>query len=55
MITSKILKFADDTKRLRKNKGNWDKQQLGGAVAKGGGGGGRGRRGGRGGRGGRVG
>ena len=27
-ITSKILKFADDTKLLRKIKGNGDKQQL---------------------------
>ena len=27
-ITSKILKFADDTKLFRKIKGNWDKQQL---------------------------
>ena len=27
-ITSKILKFADDTKRFRKIKGNGDKQQL---------------------------
>ena len=27
-VTSKILKFADDTKLFRKNKGNGDKQQL---------------------------
>ena len=27
-ITSKILKFADDTKLFRKIKGNGDKQQL---------------------------
>ena len=27
-VTSKILKFADDTKLFRKNKGNVDKQQL---------------------------
>ena len=27
-VTSKILKFADDTKLFRKIKGNWDKQQL---------------------------
>ena len=27
-VTSKILKFADDTKRFRKISGNGDKQQL---------------------------
>ena len=27
-VTSKILKFADDTKPFRKIKGNGDKQQL---------------------------
>ena len=27
-VTSKILKFADDTIFLKKNKGNGDKQQL---------------------------
>ena len=27
-VTSKILKFADDTKLFRKIKGNGDKQQL---------------------------
>ena len=27
-VTSKILKFADDTKCFRKIKGNWNKQQL---------------------------
>ena len=27
-VTSKILKFADDTKLFRKMKGNGDKQQL---------------------------
>ena len=27
-VTSKIFKFADDTKRFRKIKGNRDKQQL---------------------------
>ena len=27
-VTSKILKCADDTKRFRKIKGSWDKQQL---------------------------
>ena len=27
-VTSRILKFADGTKCFRKNKGNWDTQQL---------------------------
>ena len=27
-VTSKLLKFADDTKRFRKIKGNWDKHSL---------------------------
>ena len=31
-ITSKILKFADDTKLFRKIKGNGDKQQLQGDI-----------------------
>ena len=33
-VTSKILTFADDSKLLRKIKGNWDKQQLQGDIAK---------------------
>ena len=27
-VTSKILKFSDDTKHFRQIKRNWDKQQL---------------------------